>query len=138
MKVLDKGHHYQIDVLDAPTPLRRLAGTRLRFVKRIGAKFPGNVAPGYAGTTTQEVLRALIDRQRYVDGQRPDLANLRVIRDLRSALMELEMRAARERGDSLVVGLIAAMDESETAPTCPGCGHLLCERPECRNQRESK
>lgn len=116
---------FVLDVLDAKIP--GSAGL-LVFVKRIGDKFPGNVGPGYPGTTTQEVIRALIDRTKYVDAQRPDPANWRAIRDLRSALVEFEMRAARERDDVAAVYRIAAMDEPELAPTCSGCGHVLCER----------
>lgn len=133
MKIVDPGHLYDLDCLDVG--LRGEVGglaERLRFVKRIGEKFPGNRAPGYAGTTTQEVIRALIDRTKYVNGQRENHVNLKVIRDLRSALVELEMRAARERNDALSAWLIAAMDEPETEPTCRGCGHLICKRPECQ------
>lgn len=128
MKVIDPGHLYQLDILDAPTPLRRLAGQQLRFVRRVGEKFPGNAEPAYAGTISQEVIRALIDRTKYVDAQRPDQANCQAIRDLRSALVEFEMRAARERGDTAAAARIAVMDEPEIAPTCTGCGHIECRR----------
>lgn len=126
MKVLDPGHLYELANLDTDDPGNRVE--RVRFVKRIGEKFPGNKAPGYAGTTTQEVIRALIDRTKYVDAQRPDLANSRALHELRSALVEFEMRAAKERGDVAAAYRIAAMDEPELAPVCHGCGHILCER----------
>ena len=96
-------------------------------MKRIGEKFPGNAAPAYAGVTTQEVLRALIDRTKYVNGQKEDPANYHVIRDLRSALVELEMRAHRERGDGGTAARVAALDQPETIETCHRCGHVFCQ-----------
>jgi hypothetical protein len=67
MRVMDPGHWYELALLDALP--NRLGLETLRFVKRVGDKFPGNQLPAYAGTTTQEVLRALIDRTKYVDAQ---------------------------------------------------------------------
>lgn len=92
MKCIDPGHLYDLDCLDVGLRSERVGhAERLRFVKRIGDKFPGNRMPGYSGTTTQEVIRALIDRTKYVNGQRENQVNLKVIRDLRSAFVELEM-----------------------------------------------
>lgn len=68
MKVLDQGHKYQLDTLDGKEP------EILTFVKREGDKYPGNVG-SYSGTTTQEVLRVLIDRTKYVDKQIPAREN---------------------------------------------------------------
>ena len=122
VRVRDPGHLYELSLLDG-------TGTaELRFVKRIGEKFPGNSEPAYAGTTTQEVLRALIDRQKYVDGQRTNLSNLIVLQRLRSALRWLEERAAEERADDKAALDILALAEPESEPTCAGCGHLMCER----------
>lgn len=128
MRIMEPGHMYLLDVLDGKPD----AAIMLVFVKRIGEKFPGNDGPGYPGTITQEVLRALIDRTKYVNGQREHPANYHVLRDLRSALAELEMRAADERGDTAAKYQIAAMAEPELAATCAGCGHVLCLRPECQ------
>lgn len=124
MKVIDMGHLYELTNLDAPP---RSAGT-LRFVKRIGDAYPGNTEPAYPGTTTQEVLRALIDRTKYVDGQRHDVANALVLSNLRQALRWLEVRAAEERGDDVAADAILDMKDPELEPTCGGCGHLLCAR----------
>lgn len=49
MRVLDPGHLYALDSLDKSEDDK---SQLLRFVKRIGDKFPGNIAPPYAGTTT--------------------------------------------------------------------------------------
>lgn len=67
MIVLDPGHRYHLHTLDDNAPQ---AYWPLQFVKREGAKFPGNLGH-YPGTTTQEVLRACIDRAGYVNRQIP-------------------------------------------------------------------
>lgn len=127
MKVLDPGHLYDLDLLDADTHAST-SHRELRFVKRIGEKFPGNQEPGYEGTTSQEVIRALVDRQRYVDGQRPCVTNLLVLSSLRSALRWLEVRAAEERGDDTAASRILDLLGPESEPTCDHCGHILCRR----------
>lgn len=104
-----------------PTGYCRVAAgdpQRLGFVKREGEKFPGNVG-SYPGTTTQEVLRALIARAKYVDAQIPHAHNKRVVGLLRRALFLLEDRAA-ERGGWRYVEDPAAI---ENTPLCPKCGH---------------
>lgn len=131
MRVIYPGHTYELDHLDVGTADINCDPTILRFVKRIGEKFPGNSGPSVSGTTTQEVIRALLDRTQYVNRQRPDPTNYRVIKSLRSALVDLEIRAARERGDSDSVESIMLMTHPETWPTCAGCGHLCCSRSEC-------
>lgn len=122
MKVLDPGHLYALNQLDG------LCTAELRFVKRLGDKYPGNAEPAYAGTTTQEVLRALIDRQKYVDGQQPNVANKLALSNLRNALRWLEVRAAEERGDDVAAEAIIDLQEPELSETCTGCGHLMCSR----------
>lgn len=127
VKVLDPGHLYDLDLLDAD--IHGSTGCcELRFVKRIGEKFPGNQEPGYEGTTTQEVIRALIDRTKYVDAQKPDVANKLALSSLRSALRWLEVRAAEQRDDGNAASRILDMQELEIAPTCDHCEHVLCRR----------
>jgi hypothetical protein len=127
VKVLDAGHLYDLDLLDAG--IHGSTGHReLRFVKRIGEKFPGNQEPGYEGTTSQEVIRALIDRAQYVDAQKPDVANKLALSNLRSALRWLEVRAAEQRDDDDAAFAILDMEEPETATTCDHCGHVMCRR----------
>lgn len=125
MKVIDPGHRYALQQLDIkPGDLQIL-----RFVKRIGNKFPGNEPPGYCGTTTQEVLRALIDRTKYVDRRAPHEANHHVLTSLRQALIWLERRAAVERGDAEAASAFVDMfDDIELQPTCAECGHVMCRR----------
>ena len=47
---------------------------------------------GYEGTTNQEVLRALIDRVKFLDTQKPHPFNTQIIKHLRYALVLHEMR----------------------------------------------
>lgn len=96
MLVLDPGHRYGLTVLDGEAG----ASAELTFVKREGAAYPGNVGK-YPGTTIQEVLRALLDRGRYVNNQAPCLETELAIEHIRSALALLEIRAARKRGGYL-------------------------------------
>lgn len=135
VKVLDPGHAYELDHLDSDQPWRTCE--TLCFVKRVGSKFPGNEPPAYAGTTSQEVIRALIDRLKYVDKQidhtdevhtQGHQHNRRALDGLRSALRALEERAAMERGDFMSVIAIAQTPMIENTPTCAGCGHCLCSR----------
>lgn len=126
MKIIDPGHLYTLAHLDG-------AGTSLlRFVTRVGSNFPGNQPPAYEGSTTQEVLRALIDRQNYVDRQQPSHYNTRVLWLLREALRVLEARAASVRGDSRALArVLECLPETtyiEEVDICPTCGHLFCQQ----------
>lgn len=125
MNIVDPGHKYE---------LRRLDGVGyeiLTFVKREGEGYPGNVGH-HSGTTTQEVLRALIERAEYVDGQIPHKANHEVIGCLRRAIWELEGRAAERHGrleaflERFPPGPVESYD-IETARTCDKCNHIGCE-----------
>lgn len=134
MKVIDPGHYYELANLDAPPG----SCWALRFVKRVGDKYPGNEPPSYPGTTSQEVIRAVIDRIKYVDAQidRTDLVsgyghytNSSVMYHLREALRWLEVRAAHERGDVAAQRAIEQMPVLlEDEPICEGCGHIMCNR----------
>lgn len=124
MRIIDPGHFYLLNNLDDN------GQTLLRFVKRMGDAYPGNTS-AYAGTTTQEVLRALIDRIKYVDNQHAWPENQEVIDHLRIALVGLEMRAARARNE--LVEFCKYCDDNSTKnfedlPTCDKCGHIGCKR----------
>ena len=120
MRVLDPGHRFELAHLDGS------GVSILQFVKRIGEKFPGNAPPGHEGTTTQEVLRALIDRIKYVDRQIPHPSNEQAYRHLVEALRWLEMRAAERRSDEAAWQRIFVMVKPELEPTCITCGHIEC------------
>lgn len=125
MEVLDPGHRYRLKVLDPYLPY---VPVELQFVKREGPEYPGNVG-WRTGTTTQEVLRALIDRTKYVDNQIHDEMNDVVIFHLRSAILCLESRAARRHNRRLPSEL--DIIDIEHQPTCPECNHIGCNG-ECR------
>lgn len=122
MKVIDPGHTYEVEVYDG------IGGSELiTFMKRQGPGFPGNTS-AYPGTNCQEVLRVLIDRLKYLDGQIPCDDNKRAITDLRRCLLEFERRAAIRHGsDDLYPVHLWDVDEVpvELADTCRVCGHLI-------------
>lgn len=118
MKVLDDGHVFELRSLDKA---RGEADQLLVFVKREGPGYPGNVG-SHGGTTTQEVLRALIERTGYVDNQIRSVHNDFVTAHLRAALWHLEARAAARHGrefDCLLEGI-------EVLSTCDKCNHIGC------------
>lgn len=116
MKILTPGHVYELSDLDGD-------GVQvLRFVQRVGPAYPGN-ARAEAGTTIQEVLRCLIERLHYVDGQVPCLETDIATGLIESALALLEIRAQRVRGETLRVPSVAAVLD---APVCALCGHVKC------------
>jgi hypothetical protein len=116
VKVIDPGHVYELDRLDGD------GCETLTFVKREGPGYPGNVGH-HAGTNMQEVLRALMDRVRYLDRQIPDLSNLDAIGALRDALFSFEVRAATRHGRPAPV----YSEDFEYQPTCARCGHVGCD-----------
>lgn len=118
MRVIDPGHIYALEMLG------RSGGHCshfLAFVKRIGKRYPGNKGNPFAGTTSQEVLRALIDRANYVNGQIPCPETEAAIGLLRAALVLFELRAARihKRELNMTVSEIA-----DSTNCCSRCGHV--------------
>lgn len=97
------------------------AGQILTFVKRMGPRYPGNTTKHH-GTTTQEVLRALIERTDYVNNQEPCAETEAVAGLLRSALYLLEVRAARKRGVNIMFPTLAKFEQE---PVSPKDGHIL-------------
>ena len=117
MKTLDAGHTYLLDSIDGDIQ------QTLTFVKREGSGYPGNVGH-YPGTIVQEVLRACIDRLKYVDNQIPNMANELCLSHLRSAIFNLENRAAQRHGKKLIITR-TEFNKIETLPVGKN-GHLLC------------
>ena len=122
MKTVDPGHIYMLDVLDIEADERQSA-EMLMFVKRQGERYPGNISH-YPGTNCQEVIRALIDRVKFLDGQLPDQHNAAIIQHLREALWRFESRAAERYGR--VLPPLDAMERIEEELTCPSCAHIRC------------
>lgn len=85
MKVIEKGHIYEIDNKGESE-----LGQTLTFVNQESGREHG-------GTTTQEVIRALIDRTRHCANCMPHPNNERIIYHLRMALVLHESRALERR-----------------------------------------
>jgi hypothetical protein len=120
MEVLDPGHKYQLFTLDG-----RLT-QYLQFVKREGEGYPGNKGT-YPGTNMQDVLRCLIDRAKYVDGQIPDNETKNGIRAMREAILYFEIRAAIRHGRELWKSMSDSKEPIELRPYCLKCGHIGCK-----------
>jgi hypothetical protein len=115
MRAIDPGHVYELDCLDGGNPQTVI------FVKREGAGYPFNIGH-HAGTNCQEVLRALIDRAKYLQRQIPCPETELALDHLRSALRLFEERAALRHGRELPNIPV----EIESVPTCKTCGHIGC------------
>lgn len=126
MTVLDPGHAYQLAVLDEHKVEWEVGPNLLIFVKREGPGYPGNVGH-HPGTTIQEVLRATIDRVKYLQDQIPCSENELVLASLRIAIRALEVRAA-SRHNRLIPNLAGSI---ESFPTCKKCLHVGCEGECC-------
>lgn len=118
MNVTDPGHSYLLHGLDGAVP------QRLTFVKRVGPNYPGNVH-GHPGLLTQEVIRALIDRCKYMRNQGACVETDVIIDSLRTALYAFEVRAARCRGHAITLDTLV---DIELIPICPTCGHIQCDQ----------
>lgn len=117
MKEIDAGHIYSLQILDDN---KHESHTNLIFVKREGEKYPGNKG-FHPGTNCQEVLRAVIARIAYLDGQIPDDRNKIATGHLGRAIYLLEQRAAERHGRKPPSPFEAIFGE-----TCETCGHVGC------------
>ena len=82
MKVLDSGHRYSLKCNGIVEDCKELV-----FYK--DEKINGT---GHKGTTNQEVVRALIDRIKFLDSQKPHWVNQKIIYHLRQVLGLHEIR----------------------------------------------
>ncbi len=114
MQVVDPGHEYLLDALDGEQE------NRLVFVKREGPNYPGNLGH-HAGTTMQEVLRALVDRAVYVNSQIPSAHTQAAIYYMKSAIFEFENRAAKRHGRAA-----PDIENAVYGEKCKKCGHIGC------------
>lgn len=119
MKIIDRGHIFALDILDDNPKLP--TNQIIRFVKRIGYKYPGNYGGSYPGTTSQEVLRVLISRAIYVNGQIPCWETRLSIYLMGFIIWLYEHRAAK-RHKRKAPGL----DVAVFGKTCSRCGHVGC------------
>lgn len=112
MKVVEEGHIYELDQLDAPDGAKRI----LVFVNRGATPHPG--------TINQEVIRALIHRVKFLEAELHHDVNPRILHHLRMALVLHEGRAAErkvERGKL----------EPEHVVCDPADGHFRLELDGC-------
>ncbi len=116
MRVIDPGHEYELDSLDGEQ------SNRLIFVKREGAKYPGNIGH-HSGTTMQDVLRAIIDRAEYVNAQIYDVDTEAAIQHMKIAIYVLERRAAARHGRAIT---FTVDDAAIGKNKCKACGHIGC------------
>ena len=117
MRVIDAGHFYQVNVLDAELG----ATAPIRFVKRQGAKFPGN-EDAYPGTVSQELLRILLHRAQYVQNQSPCWQTKTSMYFYGAVIWMYEHRAAKRHGRRA-----PGWREAIWGRTCVKCGHVGCE-----------
>ena len=92
MKVLDKGHIYELSQLGGGVQ-------KLTFVKRSGGAI--RYKKEWPGVQTQEVLRALIDRTKYLDMVLPCNETRDALWHLRMALYLYEVRAYRRKQEKV-------------------------------------
>jgi len=121
VRVIDPGHDYMLRELDhgvGSAPQHRLV-----FVKREGEGYPGNLG-SHPGTTSQEVLRALIDRAEYVNNQVPCAETQAAKELMQAALLLLELRAARRHGRHLDAPDVEWVVDAEC---CKKCNHVGCK-----------
>ena len=139
MREIDPGHRYVVQTypaVETDGPQDKTI-TCLTFRKRIGPRYPGNEGEPYDGTTTQELLRVIIARSRYVNNQEPHNANTHLIRSARMSILELEQRATARRGAAYLQrweedlrDWLYDRNDIEVALPCAVCGHIFCRRHE--------
>lgn len=120
MTVIDPGHKYSLNLLDAKWNTH----SDLIFVKRQGQNYPDNKS-SHAGTNLQEVIRACIDRVKYLDNQIPCTENKNILLHLRHIIWQLELRAAvrHSRAESITD---VDVNNIEFEAVCFICGHIRC------------
>ena len=82
MKIVDNGHLYKLK-----NNRNNKHEVSLKFYKDMEIN-----GDGYEGTSNQEVLRALIDRIKFLDKQKPHPNNIEIIKCLRKAIVLHEQR----------------------------------------------
>ena len=118
MKILDPGHRYLLFSLDDKN---HFGPHVLQFVKRVGPNYPENEPPVWAGTTSQETMRALIDRGAYLNKQIPCWQTSLSNRLLKICVWLYEWRAAKRHGRR-----IPGIAKAVYGEFCEKCGHVGC------------
>lgn len=134
----DPGHVFIVEVYPAQEStgiITQVDSTDyINFRKRIGDLYPGNTGLASCGTSTQELLRVIIARSKYVNNQESHQANDELISRCRESIFDLEERAAYRRGEDYFYKweqeINNYLKDIETAPTCKICGHIFCSKHE--------
>ncbi len=93
MKVIDKGHRYELQELGSSYR------QTLKFIKRSGGAI--KYKDEHPGLQTQEVLRALIDRTKYLYDILPCHETEEALKHLRMSLYWYEARALRRKRENV-------------------------------------
>ena len=117
MKVIDPGHHFQVDSYDGGKP------QDIIFMKRVGKGYPANEPPAHSGTNCQELMRVVLDRTRYLNEQYKHKNNEAIIRKAQEILWLFEDRAAERHN---IDQFDFRPDDIEYKPHCLVCGHVVC------------
>lgn len=124
MRVIEPGHVYAMANVDGD------GEQRIQFVRRRGERAE-LLRTFTAGVLSQELLRVLIDRVRYLNDEDPCDEDVQILHKLRDCLRLFESRAARRT--------IEKMPMPELADACPICHHLLCDhRHDDRLEHEAR
>lgn len=111
MRIIEPGHVYAMANVDGD------GEQAVWFVRRRDER--AELLPVFTpGVLSQELLRVLIDRVRYLNDEDPCDEDVRIIANLRDCLRLFEARASRRT--------IEKMPMPEMAEACPICHHLLC------------
>jgi hypothetical protein len=130
MIVSDPGHDYNVLFFDPEGRMPAIIprrGSSITFFKKIGEKFPENEGYEHWGTNCQEVIRVLINRANWLNGQQFCIETTNILTYLRLALYWFEYRAARVKGkdsEFKTLSLEADFSAIEDVPFCNICGHI--------------
>lgn len=127
MKCIEKGHIYELANRDMGThPIAAGQPSNPTNQLTFANRQPGHE---HGGTTTQEVIRALIDRTRHCGNCMPHPVNERIVYHLRMALALHEARALERRieRDGYPIEYAGVN----------GRGHLALCQPDCQEEWES-
>jgi hypothetical protein len=138
MREIFPGHSYLLSSYPAKEDTTDVyLKQRIDFRKRIGENYPGNIGDSHNGTSTQELLRVIIARSQYVNNQESHQANIKLIKNCRESILDLEKRAAIRRGDEYFRSWYEKYFNSlenniqpENIPPCNICGHIFCSKHE--------
>lgn len=86
MLIIDPGHRYELESVDEG------GSQMLQFIQK--EERDGELVTIENGTTTEDVLAALIDRTKFLDEKVPSAENKVAIEHLEAALRALEARTA--------------------------------------------